>query len=655
MQDLVCDEQRSINGSTEQINSFSSNLNVKMHNKKMNFPSASNCKLSSETLDFGILMLSKSKSDVLFPIHYANCTTTYNDRVGCLGDKSSNYLLSVSPINYNTKLLRSVSDSEGLNNYKNVGKTGANRESYQVSEVFNNALPIKINIPFHAYNNTSGTETVYQNEPTSYLSLSSNESCSEICQKDLERMKACNYENEGKNNLSKTKNPTNIRITSENGVLNVKQSSSAYLFEKKEWNYKAINGKDFSSDDLINKTKFSELISDAEACDSKQKDNRRRNTLSCIQDFDNSTMQLRIESIRGKSVDSYSELDKWTSQSEQEFHLSREKDEMKFSSFPNLSSALANHKAIFKSDSNSKNHKRSENSIQSSQETSPFLKSSEKSEFLRRILQSSVPSELFSRRISRANEDKFLYNGSDEIQNERKLAMPTSKKNHGKSPFLSKFLNDLENRTNTMNGNFSQLRYSKSSLVPGKQPKLEKRSQSFLQLLSLKRIQEAEKEIEKVEKEVKMDEDSAGSLLEALKTHGYKGVLSQRFQGNEDSSQDGFNRYNSTGPFLIRKNIPEFSGLNYMYYDNAPQFTSSNYDVNNLDMINDLSMKSFEMYSDFRQNSPKQFVSDWLAATNHNGECSSPLNADLDSYPESEMFNSVKKTENASCFGKRNL
>ncbi|XP_055926533.1 probable serine/threonine-protein kinase MARK-A [Argiope bruennichi] len=679
IQDMVCEEQRSINNSTEHMINFPETyfgnlLNAKMHNKKMNFATENGLDINFQfngldtESNCGFLMLAKSKSDIQFPVHVSNCSTAYNNYL----NKNFSSFLCVPNSECTTKLSRSVSDSEGLNNYKNMMMSEVNTEDFKVLETMENIPSIKIETSTQGTSSYGSSETcekenIYQNEPVfKYLNFSRNGISIEQCKEYLLSLKASYTEtgNQKSVNIPNIHDATNVHKV--NGIDAFhEQNISSNLSENRTLNYENNNNDVSLYDDVFNAVNGFPLTTETNNCDSNQKGVRRRNTFSCVQDCGDIVMHA-IEQMRGKSVDSCSEFDDYIriSQSEQELQFSRSKDETKFSSSPNLCGLPASKRPNFKwFDENASitNHNmRNDNLINSICEDTPTDSSQtkEKSDFLKRILQASGPSnDLSSRRFNRTGnsiigEDSYIYNENSEFLNERRL--PFQQPN--KSQFLSKFLNDLENKTNTnvVNGNQSPRRYTRNIFAPGKRSKLEKRSKSFLQLLSLKRIQEAEKEIERVEREVKMDEEeNAGSLLEALKTHGYKGVLSQRFQGTEDNSTDTFNLYHSKSPFLRRKFSTEFPRFNSMYYDNLTQFAVPTYEMNDLDMLNGFSLRPLEMYPDFRQNSQKQFVSDWLAATRENEEFFTPQNVEPDlSYSESDNHNATKEIENESSFGK---
>ncbi|GBL88828.1 NUAK family SNF1-like kinase 1 [Araneus ventricosus] len=681
IQDMVCDEQRSVNNSTEHMMNFPETyfgnlLNAKMHNKKMNFAAENALDINFQfnglgtDSNCGFLMLAKSKSDVQFPVHASNCATAYGNYL----NKNFSSFLCVANSDCTTKLSRSVSDSEGLNNYKNIAMSEVNTDDFKILETMINIPSIKVETSTQGTSSYGSSETcekesVYQNEPVfKYLNFPRNGISIEQCKEYLLSLKA-SYTKSGNQksiNVPNMHDATNFHKVNGIDVFHEQHTSSNFS-ENRTQNYENSHEDDSLYDDVFNTANGFPLTAEANNCDSKQKGVRRRNTFSCVQDCDDIVMQA-IESMRGKSVDSCSEFDDYIriSQSQQELQFSRPKDETKFSSSPNLcgipSSKKPNFRWFDENTSISNHNIRNDNLINSIYEDSPgdssLTQTKEKSDFLKRILQASGPSsDLLSRRFNRTGnstigEDNYIFNENSESLNERRLPFQHA----NKSQFLSKFLNDLENKTNAnaVNGNSSPRRYPRNIFAPGKRSKLEKRSKSFLQLLSLKRIQEAEKEIERVERDVRMDEEeNAGSLLEALKTHGYKGVLSQRFQGAEDNSTDAYNLYNSKSPFLRRKFSSEFPRFNSMYYDNLPQFTAPSYEMNDLDMLNGFSVKPFEIYPDFRQHSQKQFVSDWLAATRENEELYTPQSVEPDSsYTESDNQNVTKETENESSFGK---
>ncbi|GFQ69049.1 NUAK family SNF1-like kinase 1 [Trichonephila clavata] len=733
MQDLVCDGQRSAHGSMEQINNFPaayfSNLNVKMQNKKINFY------FEEDASPFAV---AKSKSDNQFPYNKLDF-----ERFNCLGTTHFDTLLSVGGSDWNSKLIRSASDSGKILHLKNLAKFETSKEDQKASKMIINEPRSKIEVPskntsFQAVEGVPKKETIYSNDSIPYLKLFGKESDIEKCKEYLLSMKPFDYKSKDikgqtffvdfpsmrrnygtciQRSLS-TYLVENAKISDGNALstldlndstdyfnlfdkvsiekskeylLSIKpfnyekednsiqtlpfvsyfkaikgnvsslmqRSLSTYLLECGIWNSKIDSENAHSKEITIHKTKTFPLIPDSkkDLKVKKLKDLRRLNTFTYISDCED-TILKRIQNIRGKSVDSDLDDYIWVSQNEKEPNFSQ----TAYSSSPNLCSYSMNKSTNDKN--NNFSFRAQKGDIGLYEDPSSVAKSA----FLRRILQESNLDNSSSRRTNKGkstSENALLLNGNDDFlnrfQNGGKLqtqqGLLESKINPEESLFLSKFLNDLENReqfTNTMDG--SQRRHPKSSFTTCKRSKLEKRSKSFLQLLSLKRIQEAEKEIERAERDARMDaEDSEGSLLEALKTHGYKGVISQRFKESENSS---LNTYNSTNLFL-RKMFPEFYRFNSTYHDNLPQFSMPTYEIGDIDTFNGygdsyLTMKpSFELYPEFRQNSPKQFVYDWLATTHQNGECSSPFKVDQDSVMEADIHN-LKETQNISSFGKEN-
>ncbi|GFX40161.1 NUAK family SNF1-like kinase 1 [Trichonephila clavipes] len=692
MQDL---EQRSAHGSMEQINNFPaayfSNVNVKMQNKKINFYFGE---------DASPLAVAKSKSDDHFPYDKADF-----ERFQCLGTTHFDSLLCVGGRDWNLKLIRSASDSGRIVHRKNLATFEISKEDQKASKMIINGPRIKIDVPskntsFQAFEGVPQRETIYSNDPIPYLKLFGKESDVKQCKEYLLSMKSFDYKSKDikcqtffvdspsmrqnygtciqrswSSDLVKnakisdgkalsTLDPNDSTdyfnlfdkvsdiVKSKEYLLSIKpfnctqtlplisdaikgkvssrmqRSLSTHLLESGIWNSK-INSENAHSKE-IHKTKTFPLSPDSDLKVETLRGLRRRNTFPYISDG-----TLLKKNIRRKSVDL----------SQSELHFSQ----TAYSSSPNLCSSIM--KSI---DKNNLSFRAQTGDVGFDEDPS----SEAKSAFLRRILQRSS-----SRRINKGkstSENALLLNGNDDFLNrfqnggkqQTYQGLLESKINPEESLFLSKFLNDLESReqfANTMDG--SQRRHPKSSFTPSKRSKLEKRSKSFLQLLSLKRIQEAEKEIERAERDARMDaeEDSEGSLLEALKTHGYKGVISQRFRESENSSLD---TYNSTNLFL-RKMFPQFYRFNSPYYDNLPQFSMPTYEIGDCDTFNGyedsyLTMKpSFQLYPDFRQNSPKQFVYDWLA---QNGEGSSPFH---DSIMEADIPN-LKETQNISNYGKEN-
>ncbi|GFY48122.1 NUAK family SNF1-like kinase 1 [Trichonephila inaurata madagascariensis] len=713
MQDLVCDEQRSAHGSMEQINTFPaayfSHLNVRMQNKKINFY------FGEDASPFAV---AKSKSDDQFPYHKADLET-----FNCFG---TTYLDSVGGSDWNSKLIRSASDSGRRVHLKNWAKFEISKEDQKALKMIINGprVPSKM-ISFQAFEEVPQKETIDSNDPIPYLKLFGIESDVEQCKEsfdykskgikgqtffvdspsmrrnygtciqrswssdfvknakisdgnalptldpndstdyfnlfdkvsDIEKgkeyllsIKPFNYENNCTQTLPLIRDAIKGNVSSR-----MQRSLSTHLLESGIWNSKINSENAHSKEITIHKTKTFPLIPDSEKDlkVEKLRGLRRRNTFTYISERDcEGTLLKSIQNIRGKSVDSDLDDYIWVSQSEQKLNFSQ----TAYSSSPNLCSYIMNKNSI---DKNNLSFREQKGDVGLYEDPS----SEAKSAFLRRILQGSNLDNSSSRRTNKGkstSENALLLNGNDDFLNKfqnggKQQGLLESKINPEESLFLSKFLNDLESReqfANTMDG--SQRRHPKSSFTPSKRSKLEKRSKSFLQLLSLKRIQEAEKEIERAERDARMDaeEDSEGSLLEALKTHGYKGVISQRFKESENSSLDSYNSYNSTNLFL-RKMFPEFYRFNSTYYDNLPQFSMPTYEIGDCDMFNGygdsyLTMKpSFQLYPDFRQNSPKQFVYDWLT---QNGESSSPFQ---DSIMEADIHN-LKETQNISCSGKEN-
>nr|XP_015925670.1 rho-associated protein kinase 2 isoform X2 [Parasteatoda tepidariorum] len=170
---------------------------------------------------------------------------------------------------------------------------------------------------------------------------------------------------------------------------------------------------------------------------------------------------------------------------------------------------------------------------------------------------------------------------------------PAYELKEAKSAFLRKLL---------QKGSHNRKReISKSKTLDRRDPILKKKSSngSFLQLMALKKIQEAEKELYKVDRNDYQEENS-GSLLEALKTHGYKNVISQRFQTDNDDLFSFRHPMNSFTKRTLLKDIPKtyFSNFNTSLF-NSPL------DYGEYDEL--IEPASFHMDS-----SPKQFVQDWL-------------------------------------------
>lgn len=211
------------------------------------------------------------------------------------------------------------------------------------------------------------------------------------------------------------------------------------------------------------------------------------------------------------------------------------------------------------------------------------------------------------------------------LREDRKLSLAsiTSNSPHSTpSPCSSAFLNELDKRDQRRKAgnNLNRRQYPKSGLPSSKREKTEYKK-SFLQLLALKRVQEAEKELDRSHRsdQVNIEDENSGSLLEALKTHGYKSVISQRFQGTDDDLFDPFQMKYLKSPRNLRA---ELARLNYIYYQTLPRYTldpyeESDYLYDDMDYtrtaFNGLTTHPFYgMQVDFRKQASKQHVNDWL-------------------------------------------
>ncbi|KFM59051.1 hypothetical protein X975_18199, partial [Stegodyphus mimosarum] len=608
--------------------------------------------------------ISKSKSEIKLPKEYLNhisfCNTyknlkDYNTKK-CAKNVSSNLfspLIIHAPKGGDHKrcLVRSASDS--LNSNNNLYKY--NKDNHKIEKV--NLLKqqhspgqISYSLDGKFFHNKLGNifSGRYETHKTrTHLHSSNNiRDCKDYSEK---WENACNERKEGSACITRSmstnsymsrsiENPINIRTVAENTLSephlkNAKCNNHGYLR-----NDFMIAQNDINSDSLSFKTQDNE---NGHMQTRKVREIKRRNTLNGTTIKDKREKYKHSKNAQDECEDFENSL--WNTHKE-DYLPAYLKDESQFSSSPNLNHfSLENkinhvrHKDSKSVDSLNINETSADKTLYNgytseysscrntvSDTNSMTLNKNKPSNHIHKIL---YDHSSMRQNRTKSNSDETLPQNerSDfirKLHTERKLSFQentSSINNMRKTPFKSHFLNELEKREQLIKipeDSINQRSYPISSLTFGKRSKSQSRSQSFLQLLSLKRIQEAEKELDKVERNdvTVPEEDNSGSLLEALKTHGYKNVISQRFH-EEEYSFDAFNyKYRGT-PFSARNVRLDSPRFNFMCYNTLPRYTPSVYEFDEIDNTKNIFNRglasSYEMSYDFTQKTPKSFE-DWL-------------------------------------------
>lgn len=713
MQDLVCDEHRSLAGSMEyidQINGFPTNFctfekgnlnpfNMKHHNKKINFMNSnlsnpinpfafdishgdkwklfgSENFLMEDKENLAIFGIAKSKSDIQFPTNYSEYNMTNSSYRSSYSSGYNSLSNTLSVPNSDCCLLRSASDSDGLNYFRNTPTMCASKQYIRCA--LENASEVHYN-----EENDNFDILLTQNESENFPTSDGEQIQNVTISNDLSQNAEMDVVNVHKNSSRNTE------------CLN-KRNTENYTIRRSISTSNCLSSQKISGNDLQNIKRL--LLTPSLIKKNNQFINNTNNGLNHLSPLhlnvlgENKTIEEDREYLRQYSINEYrSSIDEninltwneikskgpneifnnylWLPHGKLQLLTLYQQNGGKCLSSPNLIDLDADKNIDFPNDGisiNGFNIRAIENDdilgftpfsqiVNMQKSMKSFTQSRQ------RLQNSDNVDEAFYDFPTRYNRSMSINDDShisleSLLEYERKLSLPQG--SLGKAPFLSKFLNDLERRDNvssSLDNNSSSSTQKTSQRKPFKAPKrskLEKRSQSFLQLLALKRIQEAEKELEKVERNNRIeDEDESGSLLEALKTHGYKGVISQRFQNQDDDAMLPLNLRNPKSKFLTRNYSPDMSYFNSMDYDTSP-YRYSPYEDDNLDleMVNGVPMQSFyEIYPGYRQTFPKQYIYDWLTANQNNEYSTTPR---VDSIFEPEILNTKKEPESPSYWSK---
>ncbi|XP_054709266.1 uncharacterized protein LOC129218972 [Uloborus diversus] len=310
----------------------------------------------------------------------------------------------------------------------------------------------------------------------------------------------------------------------------------------------------------------------------------------------------------------------WNFYKEQNSLLSKEQNGAQFSSSPNLNPSPK--ESLRNEDSKSMNNLPSEinmlekysirnfeSRLASSTQTLDDIYSSNFGKELNFLRQNTVNNDL----SGNLNHTKSMSDGvlTEEERNEilRKFFTENETShihlldpcNNKTASYFSVMLTDLEKKEqlHRTKGNNKSRRYSRRVPNLEKRRKSDHNGKSFLQLLSLKRIEEAEKELERSQKAIVDEiEENPGSLLEALKTYGYKNVISQRFQGSELDSEDA---YSMKYPYwLSAKNLKaDIPHLQYRYYDASyPQSDTNCLEYEDFNSADNISFSSTPIFNE---------------------------------------------------------
>lgn len=629
-------------------------------------------------LEFGTL--SKCKSEIHFPIEYLNYISPYNKtsdlskraqqkqhiQKNNIGNTKCFFTIpsSMKSDNSNLRLLRSASDSVGLNlsnNTFDVVKLNTDNhddvlQNYNLIPHFLEHASTSSRCDYSQMTDHFDTQSFATDADNTFTSTS------HILEKDdgigdsrdsfqsyIEALE-CNIENNSEISRSKSSH-SYMNFSKEDsgnnqGSFPKKLPSEPYLKQK----YASANDfeKHFAEADraimdILDSDACSSTLANEDEFDYQKAKNRglrRRNTMTCVRDKSIIDENLRID-------ETSTEFENYLWNAYKEHVLENTESDTEYSNSSNLKYYSLDRNGKFKHrNCKSMDYVNGERVSDLYSANSPNLLSLYEQDTnelntgkLGNILKHSSITNNHSHRSARS-ASRTKSTGSDylsdsdrddivrKLRSERKLSHESRFLDSNKdmqSPFLSSILNDLEKKEQSRRreNESNRRHYSKNTLPLSKKTKSEYKK-SFLQLLALKRIQEAEKELDKPPRSELPDveEENSGSLLEALKTHGYKTVISQRFQSTDADSQDPFHMRYAKSPNDIRA---ELARLDYMYYESLPRYTLDPYEetgylYDDLDyttgFLNGLPTPSFyDIPNDFRQKTPKQSIYDWLNTT----------------------------------------
>lgn len=616
---------------------------------------------NNSNIEFG--SLSKCKSEIEFPIEYLNYISsnntsdlnkTYHKQQIQRNDiGSTKYFLTVpsitTPDSTNVRILRSASDSVSLYLNKNTFDVIKLNNDDHHSAIQNKLLTHFLEQTTSEMCNHSQT-TDYETQSTATDTLMN---ASQILENDdgigdsnesfqsyIETLEN-NVQNDSEIIRSMSSHSYNNFTTgdSQKKYLLKKMSNKSGMKDRYEdENFEKLNTDPGSSmAHILDSPSWIETL-DRENGFCEQRENsrglRRRNTMSCLHRKSETSENLNFDK-------NSTEFENYLWNAYKEHLLENNQNDTDYSSSPNQSYYSLGKKTKLKSrDCKSMDYINGEsNSDFLSKEFSNFMSLEQDSNevnsmLLKKILKhSNVTKNCSDKSASRLNRTKSICSetltDSDRediirrLRQERKFSQGNAKLECS-APLVSSVLHDLQKRDQGRKDSVdsNRRRYSRANLPLSKRTKSEYKK-SFLQLLALKRIQEAEKELDKAppRNDLLVEENNSGSLLEALKTHGYKTVISQRFQDTDDDFFDPIHMNNLKSTHLRA----ELARLNYLYYESLPRYTLDPYDENcymydDLDytrgLLNGLSSTSsyYDNPPDFRQQK-KQNIRDWLDTT----------------------------------------